>query len=190
MEVAAAHFDDRAKTAIEGAAARGLDHIHLPAQQRVSLEHARGALWQADFLIFEPVRRPRGIVHPTIAIVPRQAPDLVDPGALFQRAQQLAEGNFALAAHQIIDAHVLVSLGRETGIVSADHDFHSRAKRAHQVDNAARSSALKRHDGESDDLRLKFVERVGRQFREPGGEPESDQPPPRGDANLCSPPAT
>ena len=36
VEVAAAHLDDRAEAAVEGAAARGLDHVHLPAQQRVA----------------------------------------------------------------------------------------------------------------------------------------------------------
>src|SRR5208283_5422823 len=39
-EVAAAHLDDGTETAIVGAAARGLDYVHLPAEQRISLEHA------------------------------------------------------------------------------------------------------------------------------------------------------
>ena len=41
VEVAAAHLDDRAEAAVEGAAARGLDDVDLPAEQRVAGEHAR-----------------------------------------------------------------------------------------------------------------------------------------------------
>jgi hypothetical protein len=87
MEVAASHLDDRAKTAIESAAARGLDYVDLAADHRVSLKHARIALWGADFFIFEPVRRPAGVVDPTLAVSPRQAADLLDPGALLERAR-------------------------------------------------------------------------------------------------------
>ncbi len=78
MEVAAAHLDDRTEAAIEGAAARGLDYIHLPAEQRVSLEHARIAVRRADFLVFKPVRRPRGIMHPALAVPVRKATDVLD----------------------------------------------------------------------------------------------------------------
>ena len=46
MKVAAAHLDDRAEAAVVGAAARGLDDVDLPAEQRVAVEHARGAIGQ------------------------------------------------------------------------------------------------------------------------------------------------
>ena len=59
VEVAAAHLDDRAEAAIEGAAARGLDHVDLPAQHGVAAEHAGVALGQADLVAFEAVHRAR-----------------------------------------------------------------------------------------------------------------------------------
>ena len=89
---------------------------------------------------------------------------LVEPGALLDRAQQFAEGDFPLAAHQIVDAHILVSFGGKAGIVSADHDLHSRPKRTHQIDNATGGAALKRHDRESDDVRVQFADQARDSF--------------------------
>ena len=43
VEVAAAHFDDRAEAAVEGAAARRLDDVHLPAEHGVAGQHTRVA---------------------------------------------------------------------------------------------------------------------------------------------------
>src|SRR5580704_10272684 len=39
VEVASAHFDNRAEAAVEGAPARGLDHVDLPAEERVAAKH-------------------------------------------------------------------------------------------------------------------------------------------------------
>ncbi len=44
VKVAAAHLDDGAEAAIEGAAARGLDHINWPAHHGVVVQHPRVAL--------------------------------------------------------------------------------------------------------------------------------------------------
>src|SRR5205807_5369297 len=90
MKVAAAHLDDGAETAIEGAAARGFDYIHLPAQQRVSRKHARITVRQANLAVFQPVRRSRGIMHPVLAIAIRQAADSLEAAPLLVRAQQFA----------------------------------------------------------------------------------------------------
>ena len=43
VKVAAAHLDDRAEAAVVRAAARGLDDVHGPAEQRVSRRAARAA---------------------------------------------------------------------------------------------------------------------------------------------------
>ena len=48
VEVPAAHLDDRAEAAVVGAAARRLDDVDRPAEQRVAGQHARGAVGQAS----------------------------------------------------------------------------------------------------------------------------------------------
>src|SRR5258708_14755493 len=48
VKIAAAHFDDRTKAAIVGAASRSLDHIHFPPRQLVSLHHARTTISRAN----------------------------------------------------------------------------------------------------------------------------------------------
>jgi len=91
----------------------------------------------------------------------RQAADLFDTRPVFDRAQQFAEGDFSLAAHQIIDAHFLVSLRREAGIVPAHYDLHSRPQGTDQLDDASRGATLKCHDGEPDNLRIELADKPG-----------------------------
>src|SRR6202034_1077578 len=129
MEVAAAHLDERAEAAIEGTAARSLDHIHLPPHQRVSLQNASIAVRRTDLLIVKPVRRTAWVVHPVLAISIRKPRNSLDPGSLFDRAQQFTEGNLPFAAHKVVDAHVLISLGCKAGIVSTHHNLHPRPQR-------------------------------------------------------------
>ncbi len=131
MEVAAAHLDDRTETAIESTTARGFNYVHLASQERVSLEHARIPVRRTDLTVLEPVGRPRGIMHPTLAVPIRKAADPLEAGALLQCAQQFAEGDFPFAAHQIVDAHIFVSFGGKAGIVSTHHNLHARPQRAH-----------------------------------------------------------
>src|SRR5215831_8514808 len=64
MEVAPTHSDDRAETAIECAAARGLDHVDWLAQHGVSLEHARATFGKAYVAVVKSVHRPLRIVPP------------------------------------------------------------------------------------------------------------------------------
>src|SRR5207302_9506313 len=99
MKVAAAHLDDGAETAIEGAAARRLDCVDLPTQHRVSTEHAGIAVRRPNLAVFEAVRRPRGVVQPALAVLVGEAADPLESGLLLERAQQFAKGDFALAAH-------------------------------------------------------------------------------------------
>src|SRR5208282_1102901 len=167
-EVAAAHLDDGTETAIVGAAARGLDYVHLPAEQRISLEHACIAVRRADFAVFEPVRRPVGVVHPALAVSVsasatsvREATDPVDTRSLLDCSQQFAERDFPLAAHQIINVHFLVSFGSKAGVVPSHHDLHSRPESADQFDKASGGTPLKRHDGESDNLRIELADKAG-----------------------------
>src|SRR5208282_3193654 len=159
VEVAAPHLEDGTEAAIVGAAARSLDYIHLPAEQRISVEHAGVAVRRSDFAVFEPVRRTVGVVHPALAVLASigEAAYPVDAGPLLDGAQQFAEGDFPLAAHKIVDAHFLISFGGEAGIIPSHHDLHSRAESADQIDNASGSTPLKRHDGESDNFRIEFA---------------------------------
>ena len=55
VEVPAAHLDDRAEAAVERAPARGLDHVHRIAEERVPLQHARGPSRDGERLV-EPMR--------------------------------------------------------------------------------------------------------------------------------------
>src|SRR5208337_1634428 len=87
MKVAAAHLDDGAETAIEGAPARGLDDVHLPPHHRVAVQHARAALWQAYFVALKAMHRTRRVLMPAVARAIRQALDSVASFAALQRAQ-------------------------------------------------------------------------------------------------------
>jgi hypothetical protein len=49
MKITAPHLDDGTEAAIVGATTRSLDHVHLPAEQCISLEHTCVAVRQADF---------------------------------------------------------------------------------------------------------------------------------------------
>src|SRR5713101_3487664 len=107
VKVAAAHFNDRAETAVVGAAARSLDHIHLAAQQCVALEHAGVTVGRADLIVFQPMYRPVGIVEPPITGAVRKTADPTEISALLHRAQKFAKSNLAFAAHDEIHIHSL-----------------------------------------------------------------------------------
>ena len=63
MEVPAAHLDDRAEAAVERAAARRLDDVDLPAEERVAAQHARRTVWKPQWLRGQPGNRPFGVVR-------------------------------------------------------------------------------------------------------------------------------
>ena len=100
MKVAAAHFDDRAEAAVEGAAARGLDDVDLPSEQRVARQDAGGAIGQAQRIRGEPHHGAVGVVDEAVARTPRQAGDVIGRAAVLERAEQLAKRLFPFAAHQ------------------------------------------------------------------------------------------
>src|SRR5229473_536786 len=82
VKVASAHFDDRAKTAVVGAAARGLDHINLASKQRVALKHAGFTVGQADLIVFQSMYGPAGVVEPPITGAVRKSGDPVEISSL------------------------------------------------------------------------------------------------------------
>src|SRR6266567_8842024 len=116
MKVAASHLDDRAETTIVSAAPRSLNDIDLAPEEGISLEHTRIAIRRPDFAILRPVRRPGRIVRPAFTIVIGKAADRLETPASLNRAQQFAKRNFPFAAHQVIDLHLLISLGRQARI--------------------------------------------------------------------------
>ena len=105
------------------------------------MEHARIPVQWADFAVLEPVRRAVRIVHPAFAVAIGKAADTIDAVPLLDGAQQFAEGDFPLAAHQIIDVYFPVSFGREARVVPSHDDFHSRPKNADQFDKGERLCA-------------------------------------------------
>ena len=84
VEVAAAHFDDRAETAVIRAAPGSLDHIHLAPQQCVALEYPSTTVRRPDLIIFQAMYRPSRSMEPTVAFATRQATDTFEASAPFQ----------------------------------------------------------------------------------------------------------
>ena len=95
-------------------------------------------------------------MHPVLAVSVGEAADPIGARVPLDCAQQFAERDLALAAHQIIDVDFLVSFGRSARVVPARHDLHARPESADQFGNASRGVALKRHDGESDHFRIEL----------------------------------
>jgi hypothetical protein len=60
----------------------------------MALEHARIAVRRPDFAVFESVRRPGGVVHPSRAASGGEAADSVDTSSLPDCAQLFAERDF------------------------------------------------------------------------------------------------
>src|SRR5262249_12011012 len=134
MEVAPTHRDDRAETAIEGAAARSFDHVDWLAQHGVSLEHARAAFGKAYVAVVKSVHRPLRIVPPiTGGLAVRQSADGFKCPAVLQRAYQLAKGHFAFAADDEIHSRSTrhISVRRQPRIVDSKHESYVRPERAY-----------------------------------------------------------
>ena len=91
MEVASAHLDNRAEAAVEGAAARGLDHVDLPAQERVAAEHPHVAPRRPDLAVFEAAHAPREVVAESVGAAVGQARNVVVSALCLERPQQLTE---------------------------------------------------------------------------------------------------
>jgi hypothetical protein len=89
-----------------------------------------------------------------VAVAERQTQDAFVSGARLDRAQEVAEGDLAFAAHDEVGAvcRVCVLLGREARVISPDDDAHPGPKRAHEPDEAMRGAPLKGHHGEPHDV--------------------------------------
>src|ERR1700746_1820203 len=97
VKITTTHFDDGAETTVIRAAARRLDDICLAAKDCVALQHPRTAVWKANLVIFQPVRRTWLVVNPLIAAAVQEPGDEVHVAAAVERACQLTECNFTLA---------------------------------------------------------------------------------------------
>ena len=137
VKVPAAHLDDRAEAAVVGAAARRLDDVDRPADERVARQHPCGAVGQRHVLAGQAAHRPVGIADEGRALPIRQAGDAAQVAAAFERAQELAEGQVALAAHDDVDApcRILVDLRGEARVVAADDNGDAGLERAHERDD-------------------------------------------------------
>ena len=150
VEVAAAHLDDRAEAAVEGAAARGLDDVDLPAEHRVAGEHARarGSAARSSPSSTD-ADRPRpgcgGTPSPSRNDSPATSTAAV---AALERAQQLAERQLAFAADDEVDAErrVRPRLRRQARVVAADDD---RGRRARATGSSAMMPARRARAGTS-----------------------------------------
>ncbi len=161
VEVAAAHLDDGAEAAIEGAAARGLDHVDRPAQHVIAREDAGAAVRQSDITAFEGMDGAVGIGKPIgcnrvvgkslsrnlgESGAPGEPRDVPESAVALDGASEFAEGEFAFAANDEIDAsHFHVGIGCEAGVIAPYNDADVRLQRANKVDNAGCRAALKGH---------------------------------------------
>src|SRR5258708_33078398 len=96
MKITTTHFDDGAETTVIGAAARSLDDICLAAQDRVALQHPRTAVWKANLVILQPVRRTLLVVNPLIAAAVREPGDEVHVATALESTRPLTECTFTL----------------------------------------------------------------------------------------------
>ena len=121
------------------------------------------ALWQPDLVAMQAADRPIEVVrHPPVALAPRQPRDVSKSGSArcafgvaLERSQVLAEGRFALAAHDGVDARrwIRVRLGGQARVVTADDDARRRAQPADMADQPEGSAALEGHDRQPNDIR-------------------------------------
>jgi len=148
VEVPPAHLDDRAEAAVERAAARRLDDVHLAAEHRVAGEHARIPLRRRDRAVLDGDDGPGWRLDEDVALAKPQAGDRRQRTLSIQRAQQLAKRQLALAADDRVHAEgrMRPRLGREARVVPADDDERLGPHRADEPDQPPRGRTLKRHD--------------------------------------------
>ena len=103
-------------------------------------------------------------MHPVLTTSVGEPIDPIGARPLLDCAQQFPEGDFPLTAHKKVDVDLLVSFGGKAGVVPSHHDLDAWPESADQFDNATGGTALKRHDGESDDFRIEFADKPGDSF--------------------------
>ena len=158
VEVPSAHLDDRAEAAVEGAAARGLDDIDRAADERIAVQHTRGAIREANLLAGQRAHRPRRRPHEPARRPVRNPGNGLDTAPPLEGADQLAERDVPLASHDEVDLPVasFVDVRGEARIVPADDDGCRRGKRSDERGQLLRGAPLKRHDRQPDEIRLEI----------------------------------
>jgi hypothetical protein len=152
-------IENRAEAAVECAAARGLDHVNLAAEERIAAEHPHVAPRRPDLAVLETAHTPRGVVAESVGASVGQARYVVVSALCLERAQQLTERDLALAPHDEVDSAVRVlgvGLGSEARIIAADDDVPAGAPRADQIDDPFGRLALEGHYREPDDVGFVF----------------------------------
>ena len=159
VEVAAAHFDDRAETAVEGAATRGFHDVDLPTHHRVAGQHAGGTIGTLERAVLDGRHRTRRIAPEDITVSIPEASDGRERRSLLERPNELAEGTFAFAADDEVNANRRISPGvrRQAGVVATNDDDGRRREGTNERDDASRGAALEGHHREADDVRCKVA---------------------------------
>src|SRR5436190_309064 len=124
VKVAPAHLDDRAETAVEGAAARRLDDVDLPTHHRVPRQHAGGAVGRTDLPGVEVGHSALRCGSEGLPIAEPETGDARQWLPTLEGTDQLPEGQIPLAPDDRVDANVGIRprFRRQAGIVPADHD--------------------------------------------------------------------
>jgi hypothetical protein len=102
MKVAAAHFDDRAETAVKGAPSRRFDDVYLAPHQGIAVEDARRAVRQAKGIRLEAGDGAIGPVNQSGRCSTRQAGDWLNGSARIQRTKQLTQRMLSFATDEKI----------------------------------------------------------------------------------------
>src|SRR5262245_11366922 len=156
MEVPAAHLDNRAEAAVEGAAARGFNDIHLSPEYRVAAQHTCRAPWKRHRAVLDWRDGARTALPETVAIAEPEAINPIERCAGVERAYQLPKRQLSFAANDCIDADRRIGprLGREAGVVTAHDNKGGRPQCTDQRDQPPSSRSLKCHYRQSDNIRL------------------------------------
>ena len=104
VEVSAAHFDNRAETAIKRAAAGSLYDINRPAQHCVTTEDPRVAVGWSDLTAVKATNLAVLILVKAVAASECQAGYVVESASIFDRPQQFPKSDLALTSHYEINA--------------------------------------------------------------------------------------
>jgi len=155
VEVPPAHLDDRAEAAVERAAARRLDDIHRPPHHRVAGEHPRLALRRRNRVLLDGRDGPGRRLHEHVALAKPQTRNGGQGALQIERTQQLAKGQFPLAAHDRVHAErrMRPCIGREARVVPTDDDERLGPHGADERDEPPRGRALERHHRQPDHIR-------------------------------------
>src|SRR5215471_4984382 len=145
MKVAASHLDNRAETAVIGAAARSLHDVYLATEQTIPAEDASSTLGQANVAILQSMRLGKRVMDPSFSCTMRKATDTCVPFPAFYGTQKVTKGNLAFPSNHVIHSHFFVGFRGKTRVITSDDDFHGGLERTRQINDATSGPALKGH---------------------------------------------